>query len=653
MFSRYLIWRLIYSVLKTILLKKRLEDVGHDAKFKTFKNIPTTSIWNLKMDQQTLLVQINQAKQDLYQTKYDNAIKGFIRAIEISRKISPNLSGIIGICHAYLAVAYGKIGERQESLENITLAEAAFSNETKNPSDYAKIIRTIGKELQDMMYFDSSIIGLRLALKLARNYEGEGKLDLVSIISRDLGFSYMKVGNHLSAAKLFRISGDLEDDDFDAVNLYQNAAYLYYQENKRNKALNTLETAFNKAGIIGKLEIQQEIAQFQSSIAYDLFRESQEKESFETAMAYCELCLEKLEFLGKMEWIVRIRYEQALTYSQLGQRHQSLQLLSELALKPPTVETEEYIIKANILMTIYSLESDKYGEATFYIRQISESQFKKLEETRPELTQKLEAIRAYLKRLERRGQISTNIRFSRKKLDLPLEDLLNELEPVPEDQQVSPDLKLLQAPILEVTPPVAKPSHTYQSPTIETLQELFKSTEISQNGAVHPVTPTISPKTPPVETPAYIDRTRLFKAHQTKGSPKSIEQKRLTSITRQEQAMPEYSPTIDMDSTSQTLDKRTEVITRLQRAGWSIRVNFTDSSRRTAEPDLIAEKGLIRKTRRLVFFAEDPTDAEICSFLLQSSQDSGQKIIFLLTGDPLEANISLDVKIFTQIDQFF
>ncbi|MFW9855596.1 MAG: hypothetical protein ACFFFG_11070 [Candidatus Thorarchaeota archaeon] len=637
------------------MLKKLLKDVGHDAKFKTFKNIPTTSIWNLKMDQQTLLVQINQAKQDLYQTKYDDAIKGFVRAIEISRRISPNLSGIIGICQAYLAVAYGKIGERQKILENITMAEAAFSNQTKNPSDYAKIIRTTGKELQDMKYFDSSIIALRLALRLARNYEGEGKLDLVSIISRDLGFSYMKVGNHLSAAKLFRISGDLEDDESYAVSLYQNAAYLYYQEKKRNKALNILETAFNKAGIIGKLEIQKEIAQFQSRIAYDLFKESKERELLDTSLAYCELCLEKLEFLGNMEWIVRIRYEQALIYSHLGQRQKTLQLLTELALKPPTVGTEEYIIKANILMTIYSLESDRYGEATFYVRQVSESQFKKLEKTQPELTQKINAIRTYLKRLERRGQISTRIRSSRKKLDLPLEDLLHELEPVPEDQPVSPNLELLQAPILEVTPPVARTLQEHQSPTIETLQELFKSTDVSRKATVHPVTPVISPKTPPIETPVSVDRTQLFKAHQTRGTSKSINQNRLAAVTdqREEQSILEDSSTLDKDTTSKILDKRMEVITRLQRAGWSMRVNFADSSRRTAEPDLIAEKGLIRKTRRLVFFAEDPTDAEICSFLLQSSQDSGQKIIFLLSGDPLEANISLDVKIFTQIDQFF
>ena len=75
--------------------------------------------------------------------------------------------------------------------------------------------------------------------------------------------------------------------------------------------------------------------------------------------------------------------------------------------------------------------------------------------------------------------------------------------------------------------------------------------------------------------------------------------------------------------------------------------------RRDAEPDIVAEKGLIRKRKKLIFFAEDVPEAEICSFLLQSNPEIGEKIVFLIEGNPQEANISLQVKIISRIDQLF
>ncbi len=62
---------------------------------------------------------------------------------------------------------------------------------------------------------------------------------------------------------------------------------------------------------------------------------------------------------------------------------------------------------------------------------------------------------------------------------------------------------------------------------------------------------------------------------------------------------------------------------------------------------------MVRKQRKMIFFAEDVADAEICSFLLQSNQTPGEKYVFLLSGDPLKAKISQKVKLVTRVDQLF
>ncbi|MHA1512916.1 MAG: hypothetical protein ACTSRJ_02490, partial [Candidatus Hodarchaeales archaeon] len=92
---------------------------------------------------------------------------------------------------------------------------------------------------------------------------------------------------------------------------------------------------------------------------------------------------------------------------------------------------------------------------------------------------------------------------------------------------------------------------------------------------------------------------------------------------------------------------------RLQKAGWSVQMNYSSNIGQGAEPDITAEKGLIRKKKKLLYFAESVPDAEICSFLLQSNTELGERIIFLHEGNPKDANVTLNVKLITRIDQLF
>jgi hypothetical protein len=98
---------------------------------------------------------------------------------------------------------------------------------------------------------------------------------------------------------------------------------------------------------------------------------------------------------------------------------------------------------------------------------------------------------------------------------------------------------------------------------------------------------------------------------------------------------------------------RALVVGRLQKAGWAVELNFDNFTQKGVEPDVLAVKGLVRKHRMLIYFAENPADAEICSFLLQSNPRSGEKIIFLLDGSPGEADVSKEIKLVTQINQLF
>ncbi|MHA2074119.1 MAG: hypothetical protein ACW97X_05840, partial [Candidatus Hodarchaeales archaeon] len=145
---------------------------------------------------------------------------------------------------------------------------------------------------------------------------------------------------------------------------------------------------------------------------------------------------------------------------------------------------------------------------------------------------------------------------------------------------------------------------------------------------------------------------RLFTAHQQSNIDTSTI---IENEVEHGQDLYAGSPPTTSDSrSSPQIESDPSIVSRqLQKAGWTVQMNFTASTRRGAEPDIIAEKGIIRKSRKLIFFAENTADAEICSFLLQTNPESGEKIIYLLRGDPLEANISVGIKLVNQINQLF
>jgi hypothetical protein len=84
-----------------------------------------------------------------------------------------------------------------------------------------------------------------------------------------------------------------------------------------------------------------------------------------------------------------------------------------------------------------------------------------------------------------------------------------------------------------------------------------------------------------------------------------------------------------------------------------VQTNNISNVSKGSDPDIIAEKGLVRKKRKLIFFAEHVEEAEICSFLLQNHLLAGEKYVYLLSGDPYKARVSKKIKIVTQIDQIF
>lgn len=125
------------------------------------------------------------------------------------------------------------------------------------------------------------------------------------------------------------------------------------------------------------------------------------------------------------------------------------------------------------------------------------------------------------------------------------------------------------------------------------------------------------------------------------------------SITSNIQSNNSITSAIEQKTPIVAVSKLSEVSNSLQQAGWIVQTNDISSNAKNLEPDIIAEKGLIRKKRKMIFFAEDVADAEICSFLMQSSLETGEKFVFLLSGDPKTANISKKVKLVTRVDQIF
>ncbi len=196
-------------------------------------------------------------------------------------------------------------------------------------------------------------------------------------------------------------------------------------------------------------------------------------------------------------------------------------------------------------------------------------------------------------------------------------------------------------------------------PSIDALKELFEAPEEELPSIVQePEIKVLVPEIPPTEIKEEkLDFSRLFQEHkldqeETIPSSPILSPPLIESIDTEELYTDSMSPVEQSEEFIQ-VNVRSEVCKRLQKAGWAVRMNFENRVRKSAEPDVIAEKGLIRKHKRLIFFAENPTDAEICSFLLQSSLESGEKIVYLLNGNPKDVSIPLEIKLMTQIDQLF
>ncbi|UCE12597.1 MAG: hypothetical protein JSV04_10425, partial [Candidatus Heimdallarchaeota archaeon] len=473
------------------------------------------------------------------------------------------------------------------------------------------------------------------------------------------------IGNNTSAAKLYRIAGDLEEDSQNAINLYQNSAYLYYQEDMKEYALNILQTAFEKAQIIKDSKMI-EIAHFQGLMSYEISKAFIERRYLDQALAYLDLSFEKFSISEDSFGMVKVLYEKAMIFESTGKIWQRNKVLEKISQYKIDKEIDEYIIKSLLLLAIHTLEGGHYSQAEYYIQQIPKIELK------PPLEQKIREIQNLLKQSSYRGQVQTDLRFSREDLELPVEELI--VEEVPQEARLKQEeLVKLQAPKLDIPPPEKT---EMKSPSIEALHELFDPSEHIQpiETAQEATTGQISPEED-LEVARSMDLDtrdqqetalaleRLFKAHR-------IDQEASTPNTSFEPVLPresldfapsvpeetieEYEEEIPQDFSppvSHDENVRSDVVRCLQKAGWAVELNFLNLERSGSDPDIIATKGLIRKTRKMIFFAENPTDAEICSFLLQSNPEPGAKLIFLLNGQPEDANISIAVKIVNQIDQ--
>ncbi|MHA1331569.1 MAG: tetratricopeptide repeat protein [Candidatus Hodarchaeales archaeon] len=606
---------------------------------------------------QKLGAKIQAGKKALTEEKYNEAVFYFKKAIKIAAQHSPALDNIIGLSYSYLALALLRKGEVEESRSCLRKIETYFRTRPTQAQGYAVILLDIGLQFQKNNLFEESIILMKIALNFVREDKSNDNLGAISIISRNLAYSYFKIGMNTTAAKLFRISGDLEEKADVAVELYQNAAYLYYKEEFKEEALNILETAYNRLSIPEVIihipdaeKTKKEIAKFQANITYEIYRTLFKSGNLDQALQYLELCYEKSLLIENNSMIVKTLYEQAMIHQKVGNFSQRDKILEKLIKAELNEKTDLYIAKASLILITQSLEKKNLNKVENYLSILSNIPSEKLD---PLILDKINKITDVVEKSRRRKQIHTNIHFTLKELELPLEKLVVEVDNYSkrELQQSIEEPKIEVNPILISAEPTSEYSAlgtNFRPPSIEILDSLFKtkSREVSSSKTpeIKPVrkepSETIREKTP---KEPYMKAYEVFRSHKTEISgavtPKSKETVRVTTTTT-----PKEEPKKQLSIPGQ-------VCKQLQKAGWSIRLNLTSGQERGTEADLIAERGLIRKKKKLIFFAEDPTDAEICGFLLQSNHDEGEKIVYLLSGNPREVNISRKVKLVTGIDQ--
>ena len=602
---------------------------------------------------------IKEGKEALFEKEYDTAIRAFEEATLIGKNISPALDNIVGISFGNIALALAHQGKRELILDNVLRAADHLTTITEKPLVYTSILHGLGLDFQKLNLHDSSIILLKIALDLARKNSPEHDTQLISIIARQLAFSYSEIGNIFASAKLFRISGDLEEQAAIAVDLYKNSAYLYYKDRVREEALNILETAFDKAGIIGDTDNQKEIARFQVTISYEIMKKFASHGLSQRAVAYSDICINKSRYLKDYVSSTKILYEAALTLQSIGKLWQSNIMLKQIIIEDKSHDTERIRQRAILHLAVHFLEIENFSEAFFYLEQLS---LEKIKVINPQLSQKLLEVSKVLEKSQQRGLIQTDLRFSRSDLDLPVDQLLEGEDEEIMTFSVPEKPSSLELAELSANLQTKRLTEKLKPPSVASLQALFdtdisESEDPTQMGEPIPVIDVTQSERPVIEEEIALPPTResqidrVFSAHQetsTSHLPSSSE--------ILEMVQPSGQPVIhttDENISEPQGNIRYEVGRRLQRAGWSVHLNFSTDIRQGAEPDILAEKGLIRKKKKLIFFAEHVPDAEICSFLLQSNPETGERIIYLLDGNPHEADVSSHVKVINRIDQLF
>ncbi len=604
---------------------------------------------------------IQEGKLAISNEDYSLAIFSFQKAIKLASDQSPVLNNIIGVSYAYLALSFFYKGDEMQARTNIDKIEPFFDHKPINTQGYAAILLSIGLDFQRLKAYEFSIIPMKVALKLTRESSLTEDLEAISIISRNLAYSYYKMQKQTAAAKLFRIAGDLEENPKIAIELYQNSSYLYYQENMKEEALNILETAFNKvdiaenSGLINyPLKLKKEIAHFQAIIAYEIYQHYISYNDLNQSLDYINLSQSKFSFIDKEFWPTKTLYEEAMIYNKLDKINKRDKLLEKVVEHKYTEDTNIFIIRAGLLLLISSLEKNNFPKVGYYLQILSNIE---MEYLNPSIANIISQIREISRKSLKRGQIQTNLRFTLKDLDLPVEKLIEQNESLFEERSLTfTQFKEKSQKEIDhsigLTGKMSQFSGKLKPPSLERLQELFevKETTIEPKMEEREAIPETIPTTQEEYeegriSPSAETLSNLFREHR---------------ILQEEDNISEINITTAEDTENKEIQERislenipTQAGRYFQRAGWTVRFNLTTGQRRGAEPDIIAEKGLIRRRKKLIFFAENPTDAEICGFLLQSSLEEGEKLVFLMSGDPRTVKLSRKVKLITHIDQLF
>jgi len=351
---------------------------------------------------------------------------------------------------------------------------------------------------------------------------------------------------------------------------------------------------------------------------------------------------------------MKILFETALMFQADDKIWLRNKHLKQIIADAIAIDTKLIKHKAILLLAVHFLETRSYGEAFLYLQQLP---FDEIKQIFPDLAQKLAEITTILEKSQQREQIHANIHFSRKELDLPVEELLLESEEKEGEVFLEPE-KPSSLELEEFSARIKENQRIrdMKPPSIESLQDLFDTVQVDSVDEEFVPLEHVEPVAPVQErTSIEDDRTQLvqelnsqvFSAHQTHPTPEESNHASSELLDQQLEALASSS------STDTHENIRSEVGRRLQKAGWSVQLNFSSNIRQGSEPDIVAEKGLIRKKRKLIFFAESVPDAEICSFLLQSNLEPGHRIIFLHEGNPQSANVPLNVRVITRIDQLF